>query len=749
MSLREGVRLGSYVVGARLGAGGMGEVYRARDEKLKREVAVKVLPEFVSAQPDARTRFEREAQILAALSHPHILAIYDFGEAEGVTYAVTELLEGEPLSETLSRGALPAGKAVAYARQIARGLAAAHSKGVIHRDVKPQNLFVTSDGRIKILDFGLARLVEPILFDQDVTQQPQTTVGMLMGTVGYMSPEQVRGLTVDTRSDLFSFGAVLYEMLIGRRAFHADTPADSMSVILNEDPPELSRLATLTPSLEPIVRRCLEKNATDRFESAQELAFAIETLESRLRASSGRDTAPTSQSIAVLPFRNLGADSEQVYFCEGIAEELINALTKIEGLQVASRTSAFRFQGQGLDIREIGRALNVSTILEGSVRTAGKRLRVMVELTSVRDGYHLWAERYERELEDVFAIQDDIVQSIIKALRMRLVRSDVPNTAHRHSTNVAAYQDYLKGLNHWYRRNADSITLAAHFFEQAVKRDPNYALAHAGVAESYASLGYYGLRPDETRAKSRAALDRALALDDTLAEVHAATGLYHVYFEWNWRAAEDALGTALELEPTHTRARCWLAFLRMAQGRFGEACTLARDAQALEPVSPYVSAVLGNALMLNGQLAEALTELERGRDLAPDSLHVLWISGSAYMRAGLPDESIAALTRAATLANRSAYYLGYLGWAHATAKRQQAAETILGELDERAQTSYVPPVLKAWISGALGRIDEAFDRLEQGWQERSPLLTFLSNPTYDALRNDPRFDALLMRMDVA
>jgi len=495
-----------------------------------------------------------------------------------------------------------------------------------------------------------------------------------------------------------------------------------------------------------VVNHCLAKHPRDRFQSARDLAFALESLEKRASDTARIDRQHASPSIAVLPFRNVGGDPEQTYFCEGIADELINALTKIDGLQVASRTSAFRFQGQLLDVREIGTALNVSTILEGSVRMAGRRLRVVAELTNVDDGYHLWSERHERDLQDVFAIQDEIVESIVRALRVRLGRSEVPATARRHSTNVAAYQDYLRALNHWYRREVDSIKRAAYFFERAVQQDPSYALAHAGVAESYASLGWYGSRPDEAQTKSRAALSKALALDTTLAEVHAAAGLCNTWFEWDWSRAERALRTAIELEPTHTRARCWFAFLRMVQGRSGEAHTLAREAQALEPVSPYTSAILVHALMLDGRHTDVLTEIERARDLAPDSLHVLWASGAAYVRAGLPDEAVAVLERAAALANRDSYYLGWLGWAYAVARRSELAESTLDELQARARMMYVAPVFRAWILGALGRIDEAFALLEQAYRERHPLLPWLVYPVYDSLRHDARLQDLSRRM---
>jgi serine/threonine protein kinase/Tfp pilus assembly protein PilF len=743
MPLREGSRLGSYIVGARIGIGGMGEVYRARDTQLDRDVALKTVPDEFLCDADRLARFLREAKVLASLSHPNIAQIYGLEQSGTTPCIVMELLQGETLRARIARGPLSPGKVVEVAIAVAEALAAVHSKNITHRDLKPENIFLTADGRIKILDFGLARWQPPASDADSTMTRAGSESGVMMGTIGYMSPEQVRGEKAEATSDIFSLGCVVYEMLTARRAFERDTAADMLAAILKEQPQPLDGSVS---HFGRVIDHCLEKHPRDRFQSARDLIFALESLEKRPGTSTRLGHPHASHSIAVLPFRNMGGDPEQTYFCEGIAEELINALTKIDGLQVASRTSAFRFQGQLLDVREIGTALNVSTILEGSVRMAGRRLRVVAELTNVGDGYHLWSERYERELEDVFAIQDEIVESIVRALRVRLGPSDVPAAARRHSTNVAAYQDYLRGLNYWYRREADSIKRAAYFFEQAVQHDPNYVLAHAGVAESYASLGWYGLRPDEARTKSRAALSRALALDDTLAEVHAAAGLCNVWFEWDWPGAEQALRTATELEPTHTRAKCWFAFLRMVQGRPHEAYTFAREAQALEPVSPYVSAILVHALTLVGRHTEALGEIERARDLAPDSLHVLWSSGAAYVRAGLPDQAVAVLERAATLANRDTYYLGWLGWAYAMAHRRELAESTLDELLARAPTMYVAPVFRAWILGALGRIDDAFDLLEQGYQERSPLLPWLVYPVYDSLRHDARLQDLSRRM---
>jgi serine/threonine protein kinase len=454
MPLRPGTRLGPYEVLALLGAGGMGEVYRARDTRLNREVAVKVLPERLAGEPEALARFRREAQAIAALSHPNILAIHDFGE---VAYAVTELLEGETLQARLGKDLPSIRETIDYALQIARGLMAAHARGVVHRDLKPGNVFITSDGHVKILDFGLARFSERAGSTEELsTVSRHTTPGVIMGTVSYMSPEQVRGQSADHRSDVFSLGVVLYEMLGGHRPFQGDTGADTMSAILIQAPQDLSRLRPgIPPSLDRVVRRCLEKAVGDRFQSSRDLVFALETI-SDARAPATSVAAPDrSHSIAVLPFTNMSPDPEQEYFCEGIAEEIINALTKIEGLRVASRTSAFQFKGKAQDIRRIGAALNVKTVLEGSVRAAGKRLRITVQLVNVDDGYHLWSERYDREMEDVFAIQDDIASSIVDALRLRLATARTAES--RRPADLEAYQLYLKGQHHWYRRERGSI----------------------------------------------------------------------------------------------------------------------------------------------------------------------------------------------------------------------------------------------------------------------------------------------------
>jgi serine/threonine protein kinase len=416
MSLAPGVRLGPYEVVSPLGAGGMGEVYKARDPRLGRDVAIKVLPPSVAADPSRLHRFEQEARAVAALSHANILAVFDIGAGE-VPFLVTELLEGETLRTVIERGPVPLRQATDIALQLVAGLAAAHGRGIVHRDLKPENIFVTRDGTVKILDFGLAKYEAGLTGSTGVDHtMAATNVGVILGTVGYMAPEQIRGEHADHRSDIFAVGTVLYEMVSGQRAFYGDSPADTMSAVLREQPPDLVLRTGTPPAVARIVRRCLEKDAAERFQSARDVRFALEAVTD---ASPAAPQAADQKSIAVLPFANMSADPENQYFSDGLAEELINALTRLPGLHVASRTSAFRFRGREIDIRHIGKELGVATVLEGSVRKSGNRLRITAQLINVADGYHLWSERYDREMADVFAIQDKMAKPSSRRSRHR------------------------------------------------------------------------------------------------------------------------------------------------------------------------------------------------------------------------------------------------------------------------------------------------------------------------------------------
>jgi serine/threonine-protein kinase len=756
MTLSSGTWLGSYEILEPLGSGGMGEVYRARDSRLKREVAVKVLPETCVADAEALERFEKEAQIVASLSHPNIMGIHDFGRHEDLSYAVMELLEGETLRERMARAELSPRKAVEIARQIALGLAAAHARGVVHRDLKPENLFVTRDGLVKILDFGLAKQ-DPSLVDDTPDAEAQTIGhsrdGIILGTQGYMSPEQVRGRPADERSDVFSLGVVIYEMLAGARPFAGDSAADVMGAILRDDPPDLTNLnPQVPPSLRRIVHRCLEKQRHERFQTARDLTFALETISEisdQVQAPGSFGVTPTARdtrsSIAVLPFVNMSPDPEQDYFCEGMAEEIINALAGIEGLRVAARSSAFQFRGSAKDIRAVGDALNVDTVLEGSVRTAGKRMRVTAQMVNVRDGYQLWSDRYDREVADVFAVQDEIAAHIVEALRGTLGAGAGSETK-RPTTSLEAYQLYLKGQHNWYKRERLSLHKAADFFEQAVARDPSYALAHAGVSNAYSSLAFYGMEPSAARDKADAAIARAVALDPELADVRAATGLKAVFLDWDWERAERELSGAIEANPSHVLAHCWYSFMLAWTGRGKEAVVQASKARDIDPLSPYTNTSLGLALHAADRSEEAVEALREALDIDSNYLYTMWMLAGTYGAVDRIRDAVSVLERAVLLSDRSSYYLGGLGWAYGAAGQRAEAESIVQELVARSHDEYVPPTSLVQSYSGLGMLDEAFAWLDRALEVGDPPAAHVTLPSFDPLRADPRFASVRQRL---
>ncbi len=496
MKIQIGDRLGPYEILAQLGAGGMGEVFRATDTRLLRDVAVKILPSDFAEDEERMRRFEQEARAQGALSHPNILAIYDFGVQDQIAYIIVELLVGETLRSLMMHEQLSARSAVHYAVQISSGLAAAHERGIIHRDLKPENIFVTRDGIIKILDFGLAKLrkVEPNQTASQLPTTPNTDPGILLGTVAYMSPEQVRTQEVDARSDIFSFGALLYEMLAGKRPFTGGSSADLMSAILRDEA-DYNELKNKVPAeLLHVLAHCLEKNPSNRFQSARDLTFALRMIEANLFLQSSKEQIRTksdvlAHSIAVLPFIDMSPQKDHEYFCDGLAEELITALTKIQDLRVASRTSAFQYKKHQADIREIGRQLNVETILDGSVRKSGNRLRITAELINTADGYHLWSEKYDRDMEDIFFIQDEMARTIVQTLHLKLVgaadqglekdlsesydRLDqlFPKLVRRYTDNIEAYNLYLKGRHFWKFRTHAGLNKSIEYFQQAIDKD--------------------------------------------------------------------------------------------------------------------------------------------------------------------------------------------------------------------------------------------------------------------------------------
>jgi serine/threonine protein kinase/tetratricopeptide (TPR) repeat protein len=752
MKLKKGTNLGPYSIRELLGSGGMGEVYRARDTRLNREVAVKVLPGHLAENPEAHARFERETQSVAALSHPNILAIHDVGSENGVSFAVMELLEGETLRERMEGARLGTTKALEIAREIVRGLVAAHDKGIVHRDLKPENVFLTTGGLVKILDFGLAKAQPESSSLDSATSAPtidHPQPGAIMGTVGYMSPEQARGHSVDQRSDIFSFGVVLYELLSGNRPFEGESSADVISAILREDPPPcMSPRDPVSAALDRVVVRCLEKDVQARFQTASDLLFALENVhdyEIVIPPFGGQSTDADSEisirSVAVLPFTNMSPDPEQKYFCDGMAEEVINALGTIEGFRVAARSSAFRFTGNALDIREVGRALNVKSVLEGSVRTAGRQVRVTVQLVDVDNGFQIWSERYDRSMDDIFALQDEISESIVQALQVQL-GTDVHEDLSRPKASIEAYHLYLKGLHNWYKRERGSLQRAADFFEQAVAVDPDYASAHAGLAISYCSLAFYGMKPATARARAKAAAERAAALAPGLAEVHAALGMCASWFAFDWQTAEEEFKLALKANPSYALAYIWYGMALATLSRHDEAIALAARAREVDPLSPYANTALGLAHVQAGRTHEALPILEESFTIDADFLYTLWVLGSTYGRLGRHDEATAIFERAVTLSGRGSYYLSWLGWAYGVAGRKPEAEKVLAELTAGYPDQDIQPIVLMQVSSGLGDLDSAFAWLEKSVAHGDPAAGFIGFPPMDPLREDPRFERI-------
>ena len=744
MGLDAGTRLGPYEIVAPIGAGGMGEVYRARDPRLGRDVAVKVLAESLVADPARLRRFEHEARAVAALSHPNVLAIFDVGLG-GVPYLVTELLDGATLRAALERGPLPLPRVVEVARQLVAGLCAAHARGIVHRDLKPENIFVTTDGIVKILDFGLAKQEVGAGAPHAATIDA-TTPGVVLGTVGYMAPEQVRGEPADARADLFAVGAILYELASGRRAFHGDSAADTMSAVLREHPPDLALRTGTPPAIARIVGRCLEKRAADRFQSAAQLKAALDGLSDDRGAAAPRGRS--EKSIAVLPFANMSADADNQYFSDGLAEELINALTRLPGLHVASRTSSFRFRGREADIREIGRELEVAAVLEGSVRRAGNRLRVTAQLTSVADGYHIWSERYDREMADVFAIQDEIVESIVKALAPTLA-GEAKGAVRRPTENLEAYELYLKGRHYWHQRSPSNLQAAVRSFEQVIALDPDYALAYAGLADCYAIFRVYGWYPAEKSGPPAiAAVDRALALDPSLAEVHYSKALVVYYFDRHWRGAEQHMRRALAINPRLAMAQAYLGLVLASDYRFDEALSEVTQAQAIDPLSPFIHYLVATVTFAAGRFEATVAASHRVLELQPDALMGLWPLALAQSCLGRHDEAIAAAERAVTL-SRAPFYVGILGGAYASAGRREDARRLHGELQERsARGEYVSPATSLPIEVTLGDLDGVRTALRACVADQTPPLTVqvLSGVRLDALRSDADIDRLLDRI---
>ncbi|MEP7132729.1 MAG: protein kinase [Acidobacteriota bacterium] len=786
MSISPGSHLGPYEILAAIGAGGMGEVYRARDPRLGREVAIKVLPESFSADPDRLRRFEQEARAAGMLNHPNITAVLDIGEHEGAPYVVQELLEGETLRDVLAAEQLSVRRAMDYAGQIAEGLAAAHEKGIVHRDLKPENLVVTRGGRVKILDFGLAKLIRPDGATGDVTEGPTlsggTEPGVILGTVGYMSPEQVRGQNADHRSDIFAFGAILHEMLTGQRAFQRDSAVETMTAILREEPPDISQNQAISPSLDHIMRHCLEKRPEERFHSARDLAFALREVSSGpptpgaaprvgwprqgvfLFAAAGivllalalgstvggwgkrlpGSAKPAAiQSLAVLPLANLSGDPEQEYFADGMTEALITSLAQLSGLRVISRTSVMQYKNVRKPLTEIARELKVEGIVEGSVMRAGARVRITAQLIQAATDKHLWAQDYERDLRDVLTLQSEVARAIAREVQVKIGPEEQGRLKKSQRVDPSAYEAYLKGRYHWNKRTEEGIKTGVSFFEQAIQLDPTYAPAYAGVADSYVVLQSHRFVPSaEAHPKAKAAARKALEIDETLSEAHASMASV-LWDDSDSIGAEREFQRAIQLNPGYSTARQWYGEFLSQKGEHERAITEARRAVQLDPLSLMIHRNLGMIYYMARRYDLAIQQFRATLEIGPDFSLAHSGLGWVYLQTGMRKEAIAELESARALSGADPGSTSALGYAYGVAGEREKALRLLDELKERSKGHYVSPFDIAVVYVGLGEKEQAFEWLRKACEERAgDLGTVNRDPAFDGLRADSRFAAL-------
>jgi serine/threonine-protein kinase len=750
LALTEGTRIGPYEILALLGAGGMGEVYRARDTRLGREVAVKAL--FAdSASPEMRRRFLQEARAASALSHPNIVVVHDIVTHDGSDFLVMEHVHGTPLTEVIAQRQMPFERVIAIGVQVASALAATHAAGIIHRDIKPANIFLTADDSVKVLDFGIAKRIHDGE-QSDVTQEAVTLTrpGTIVGTVSYMSPEQTRGEAVDARTDVFSLGCVLYQAATGRLPFRGASMLATIIEIATFNPVPPSSLRPVLPSaFDTFISRCLAKNRDHRFNTMDDVASSLRRLRGTSSERMAFDVPSPITAIAVLPLANVGGDSDNEYFAEGLTDELIGGLSRVNALRVASRSSVFAFRGKALDVRMIGSALNVDALLEGSVRRVGNRLRVAVQLVSVADGYQIWSERYDREVADVFDMQDEVSRTIVEKLRPRLIGEVSVPLLKRHTGDPEAYGLYLKGRYYWGRRPAGT-NRAIECFEKAIERDPRYALAHSGLADAYNTLASWEggvLSPAVGFAKGLRYAERTIQLDPNLAEGHAALGYALLHNRWDLPAAMRSFTHAIALNPGYGPAHHWYSHALIADGRLEESLAESFEYLKVDPVDQFSILHMAWHYLMAHQFDKARAESQRALHDEPNSAWHHVFHGWALLNKGAFDDAESELTFSTELANGAHVMLSSLAHAQAVAGHHDRARASLDRLMAAYDTKYVSPYEVGLIHEALGNFDEAFQWWERAYEERSPWLVYL--PREHRLRHlhgNPTFDALVARI---
>lgn len=744
-----GQTISHYKILEKLGEGGMGVVYKAEDIKIHRPVALKILPRQALVSEEDKTSFAREAQSAGSLSHPNVAMIHEFDEVDDPTtgcklaFIAMEFVDGETVKKRIQERPLPIPEAVSIAISVAEGLAKAHEKGIIHRDIKSENMMVSKDGVAKIMDFGLAEIAG---------RTRVTKEGMTVGTTAYMSTEQALGDKLDQRTDIWSLGVVLYEMATGRLPFAGDHEQVILYRILNEEPEAITSLRSNVPmELERIVKKAMQKDRNGRYHRVDDLLVDLKSLGKEIESGVIRKVQHISVDkyrIAVLPLANISPDPQDEYFADGMTEELISTLSKIGGLRVIARTSVMRYKDVTKDVAEIGRELKVGMVLEGSVRKAGIKLRITAQLIDVRTQEHIWSQDYNRELQDVFAIQSDVAKQVAEALRVELLAGEKQQIEKNATENFEAYTLYLKGLYFSSKASPEGFEKALQYFREAIDKDPNFALPYTGVATVFLALGIFSLLPTkEILPKAKAVLDKALELDDTLAEAHATAASMAFWFEWDWKAAENHFKKALVLNPGMALSRAWYGWYQLAMGRFDEAISEIKKAQELDPLMPLFYAQGTGIHLTVGKLDEAMDQFYKAIELDPNFGLAYFHVGRVYFLKGMMEEAISAFQKSLGLVPYSGWAECYLGMIYHLQGEKEKAENLLEELIERKKKMYVSSVCIAILCHELGKPELAYEFYEKAFEERDILMPFIKvHPEHEKHRSDPRFKALLKKM---
>ena len=780
--LAPGQTIGHYQIIRRLGAGGMGDIYLAEDARLGRKVALKALPTHFTKDPERVTRFQFEAKAASALSHPNIVTIYEIGHIDELHYIVFEFVDGLTLRQHIARGQLTTiAETLHVAMGVATALLAAHEAGIVHRDIKPENIMLRADGVVKVLDFGLAKLTESKPIVSGATTLFQTQQGVVMGTAPYMSPEQARGLGVDPRTDIWSLGAVLYEMVTGRAPFEGSTTPDVMAAIIAREPAPLVRYRADVPTdLEWIIKKALRKDRDERYQTARDFLADLRHLTQRLsfeeelqrsldptdsrrleravtysdRQSQGRQARSAIESLAILPLAPNYTDQSMEYFSDGVSESMINALSRLPELRVMAWCTVSQYKGRQIDPRQAGRELGVRAVVTGRVMQSSDRIVIKVEMVDVGDGSQLWGDSYTCAPSKILELETEISSEISEKLLLRLTSEEKRQLAKRPTDNVDAYHSYLKGRYCWNKRTDKDVKKAIEYFKTAIDADPAYALAYVGLSDAYLVLGGFGiatLAPKDAFPKAREAAMRALEIDDTLAEAHASLAYCLANYDWSWTAAEREFKRALELKPGYATAHHWYGFLYLASmGRLDEAIAELKQALELDPLALPVGSNIGLLLYLARRYDEALAQFRRNLDMDRSFVYTNWQIALAYEQLGRYDEAIAALQKAIALSGNSVLPRVLLARTYALSGRKTEASALLDELIELSTQYYVSPYRIAAVHAALGDKDRAFKWLEHACEGRDGWLIWLGvDPVVDSLRSDKRFSELLDRIGLA